>query len=242
MHLPGWQALRDELHPLGIEIVTVGLEMGGADVIRPYVEDAGAEHPSLVDETHALDARFGVTNIPQALWIDDAGVIVRPAELAIPPPVVGPDADRNSQPFEMGGRSYDPDRYANRLRDWAQRGGASEYVLSPDEVIARSRPRPIEVSQAAAHFELAQQLWRVEGFSDRTLHHFEMAHTLQPDNLTYKRQAYSQYRVATTEEPTELSRFMQSPAEGEDWPFVSDFDADIAAMQEQRAREKAERS
>jgi hypothetical protein len=241
MDLPGWQALRAELHPLGVEIVAVGLEMGGADVLRPYIEDSGAEHPSLVDETHELDARFGVTNIPQAIWIDEAGTIVRPAEMAIPPHVMRPDADGELQPVGMAARMGDPQRYANKLRDWAAKGAASEYVLSADEVIARSGPRPMEVSQAAAHFELAQHLWREEGFSERTLHHFEAAHTLQPDNITYKRQAYSQYRVSTDEEPTELSRFMQSPTEGEPWPFVSDFTADMAAMQEQREREKAER-
>jgi hypothetical protein len=102
------------------------------------------------------------------------------------------------------------------------------------EVIARSHPRTRAVSEAAAHFELAQHLWRREGFSERTLAHFARAHTLQPDNITYKRQAYSQYRVAVTDEPDDRTRFMQSPAEGEDWPFVSDFTADMAAMRAAR--------
>ena len=35
MDLPRWQALRHELHPLGLEVVTVGLEMGGAEIVSP---------------------------------------------------------------------------------------------------------------------------------------------------------------------------------------------------------------
>jgi hypothetical protein len=242
MDLPGWQALREELHPLGVEVVTVGLEMGGAEVLRPFIEDASPQHPSLIDETHRMDALFGVTNIPSGIWIDEDGVIVRPHESAVPPPVMRLDEDGNLQPWGMGGRyGFDADHYADMLRDWVHNGPKSEFVLSPSEVIARSHPQSVEVSKAAAHFELAQHLWRQEGFSDRTLAHFAQAHTLQPDNITYKRQAYSQYRVAITDEADDRTRFNQSPAEGEDWPFVSDFTADTAAIRAQREAEAAGR-
>ena len=243
MDLPGWQALNEELGPQGVQIVTVGLEMGGAEVLRPYIEDAHPTHPSLVDVSHEIDARFGMHNIPQAVWIDEAGMIVRPAESAIPPAVIRIDDEGNEVAVGMGARADDPQRYADRLRDWAAKGAESEFVLSPDEVIARSRPRPIEVSQAAAHFELAQHSWRLNGFDETTLHHFEAAHTLQPDNITYKRQAYSQFSFAKSSSGNEMARFMQSPREGEeaDWPFVSDFTHDMQELQAQRERERAER-
>src|SRR5438128_2289840 len=129
MDLPGWQALRHELHPLGVEVVTVGLEMGGAEILRPYVEDASPEHPSLVDHSHQMDVLFGVTNIPSAIWIDERGTIVRPPELCAPPPVTRPDAQADLQPQGLDepaaavpllvtegirARSADPQRYANR--------------------------------------------------------------------------------------------------------------------------------
>ena len=63
--------------------------MGGADPLRPFIELARPEHPSLVDETHRLDALFGVTNIPQNIWIDETGTIVRPPEPGSPAPVTG---------------------------------------------------------------------------------------------------------------------------------------------------------
>jgi tetratricopeptide (TPR) repeat protein len=82
------------------------------------------------------------------------------------------------------------DRYEPALRDWVDKGADSPYALSPDEVVQRSKPRPREVGEAAAHFELAQHLWR-EGKLEDAIRHFREAHRLQPDNWTYKRQAWS---------------------------------------------------
>jgi hypothetical protein len=238
MDLPGWQVLRTELKPLGIEIVTVGLEMGGADVLRPYIADAEAEHPSLVDEAHVMDALFGVTNIPESIWIDETGMIVRVRDIAVPPPVMRPNPEGELEPYGMGGRyGFSADADAERLRDWAAKGAASDFVLSPEEVIARSRPRPMNVSRAAAHFELAQHLWRSDGFTEATFAHFAQAHTLQPDNITYKRQAYSAYRFGRGD-GDEWDRFRQDPEDGEEWPFVSTFTADMTALLAEREARK----
>ena len=80
-----WQALREELHPDGLEIVTVGMDTAGAEACRPFIEAASPTHPSLVDVGHVMAERFGVVNIPNGLWIDEDGVVVRPAEPAFPP-------------------------------------------------------------------------------------------------------------------------------------------------------------
>ena len=107
-------------------------------------------------------------------------------------------------------------------------GADSRYALTPEEVIARSQPRSPATLEAAAHFELAQHIWRQEGLSERALAHFNAAHELQPDNITYKRQAYSVVGVERSDDP-EWGRFRQAPEEGEDWPFVSDFNQDMNA-------------
>ena len=36
-----WQVLREELHPKGLEVVTVALDARGAAVARPWIEKAG---------------------------------------------------------------------------------------------------------------------------------------------------------------------------------------------------------
>jgi hypothetical protein len=209
---------------LGLEVVDVCLEMGGAEIARPYVEAAASTHPSLIDPAHLLDARFGVTNIPMVMWVDETGAIVRPPEAASPP-AVGEAAERSSKLVGDGERRQ---KYADRLRDWVTNGAASQYVLTPDEVIARSQPRSADESKAAAHFELAQHIWQQEGLSPRALVHFNAAHELQPTNITYKRQAYSALGVERSGDG-EWGRFRQAPEAGEDWPFASDFNKDLVA-------------
>ena len=216
--------MREEFHPLGLEVVDVCLEMGGADIARLYVDQAASTHPSLLDESHAMDARFGVTNIPQVIWIDEEGQIVRPPE----PATIPARGETAEGIVKMIGDGAFREKYLARIRDWVTNGADSRYALSPEEVIARSRPRSPAVSQAAAHFELAQHLWREQGLSERALVHFNAAHELQPDNITYKRQAYSVVGVERSED-TEWGRFRQAPEEGEDWPFISDFNRDLVA-------------
>jgi hypothetical protein len=197
--------------------------MAGAEVARPWVEAAGSTHPSLIDQTHQMDVRFGVTNIPQVIWIDESGTIVRPPEPALPMPV-GDDALRLVELLDDLGQR---EQYVAGLRHWVDNGSDSPWALSPDEVISRSQPRSRAGSEAAAHFELAQHLWRLEGMSERAIAHFNAAHNLQPDNITYKRQAYSAFAVSKFGDGDPRARFRQSPAQGEEWPFVSDFNKDM---------------
>lgn len=99
--------------------------------------------------------------------------------------------------------------YPIALRDWVANGSSSRYVMPPDEVLRRSRPRPPEHSEAAAHFELGQHLHRA-GFDTGAIEHFREAHRLQPDNWTYKRQAWS------------LVHPFQGPTEHYDGDWVKD--------------------
>jgi len=196
-----WQELRTELRPKGLEIVTIALDVGGVDAAAHFIDRANAEHPSLIDQAHVLDELYGVVNVPTGIWIDEEGMIVRPPEAAWPgkavfrdfiPKELPPDAD----PWVVKALALteripaEPEKYAEALRDWAEHGAASRHVLSADAVLARSRPRPQEDALAAAHFELGQHLHRA-GFGDDAVPHFREAHRLQPDNWTYKRQAWS---------------------------------------------------
>ena len=242
-----WQALRSELHPLGVEIVTVSLELSGPEASRSSIEAAKPEHPSLLDPTHQLDALFGVVNIPNVIWIDEDGMIVRPPEPGWPGATVYPaemvellaerarrdpeSASRRREMMKVLGAGQDRASYPDAIRDWVVNGAASRFAMTPDEVIAASRPRDLDRSSAAAHFELANHLWRT-GQRDAAQVHFNECHRLDPDNWTYKRQAWS---LVGSERAGggELSRFNQAPAPGEeaDWPFDSDFDTDVAALQ-----------
>ena len=101
-----------------------------------------------------------------------------------------------------------PELYLAAIHDWVERGADSEYALSPDEVVERSRPRPPEHAEAAAAFAMAQHLWR-EGEQDAAVPWFRRAHALHPENWTYKRQAWT---FATTA-PGEPSDLLQGPTD-----------------------------
>ena len=193
-----WQELRTELHPQGLEIVTVALDTGGAAAAAPWIARAQPEHPALIDQAHLLDELFGIVNVPSGVWIDEVGVIVRPPETAYPR---RPDfADRPTPPdatpevaarlAEVRKLRYEADLYVAALRDWVRQGAASRHALAPGDVIARSRPRPRTEAEAAAHFALGQHLHLLGRLFD-AVPHFRAALHLQPENWTYKRQAWN---------------------------------------------------
>lgn len=229
-----WQALRNELHPQGFELVAVGLDTLGSDGCRPFIEAAQPEHPSLIDRYHRLASLFGVVNIPSGIWIDEDGVIVRPAETAPAPPQ--PDGPPPAEPpvdmpahfvemlAEAAKIEQDPEGYHTALRDWVAKGAASRYALSPSEVIHRSRPRDLDVATGHAHFELACEL-EITGDHRSAIDHFRQAHSLVPDSWTFRRQAWSLEPVGDGP----LARFWQGPdpANAAAWPYEGDWIGDI---------------
>jgi len=193
-----WQELRTELRPQGLEVVTVALDARGIETAGPWIAKATPEHPSLIDEAHLIDALFGIVNVPSGIWIDEEGTIVRPPEPAHPrrPAYLDRSVPQDASTAERERIEIvkllhvEAERYVAALRDWAQKGRESRYALSPDEVVRRSRPRPIEEATAAAHFALGQAL-HSRGDSVGAIAHFREAHRLQPTNWTYRRDAWS---------------------------------------------------
>jgi hypothetical protein len=225
MSLPVWRQLRTELHPKGLEIVTVALDLE-VDAARSWIERSGAEHPQLVDTAHRLDELLGIVNVPTALWVDEAGTIVRPPHAAaverydfsklkapegLPDDIAAHVQDMLEQVKRIP--RFDADHYVDALRDWVEHGAASQYALIPDEVVRRSASRPPEVAEAEAEFELGQHLHHAGHVEDARAH-FRAAHRLQPENWTYKRNAWEL-----------VSPGLQGPSEFYDGDWLSDIKA-----------------
>lgn len=201
-----------------------------AEAAAPFA--TGVDFPVVLDSRHRLGELFGVANVPSGIWVDEDGTVVRPPETAYPArPAFGEldldDPDvlaalpepavrrlRTVQPFLKQMR-IDPEGYVAALRDWVAHGSDSRFALSADEVLERSRPRPVEEAQAAAAFALGQHL-HAAGRPDAAVRWFRESHRLQPDNWTYRRQAWS------------LTDPSQGPTEQYDGDWLSDVRRDGA--------------
>jgi hypothetical protein len=217
--LPVWQKLREDWFPQGLEIVSVSLDSTGGQMARAQIEAANAEYPCLIDAAHRVDQVFGIRNVPEGVWIDENGVIVRPAEPAAPQEMTvmlhNVPMDENSPEHqkrmmdECWNIDVNAENYVTAVRDWVENGARSQFALTPEEVLERSRPRSPEVAVAAAEFALGQHLHE-RGDIEGATTHFREAHRLQPENWTYRRQAWH------FADPT-----LQGPAQ--DWPYDSDW-------------------
>ncbi len=197
-------------------MVTVALDVN-PEHAHPFIDAAAPQHPSLVDARHVTDELLGFTNVPMAVWIDEDGRLVRPAEQAAVERSPLRDLDipeglpeRMDLMLRQVKAIPDPSAdYRAALLDWVERGPASPFALAPDVVVARSRPRSADAARAAACFELGQDAWRAEG-NAAAAPWWRQAHRLDPDNWTYKRQAWT---FVTTPEGAAEPDLIQGPNE-----------------------------
>jgi hypothetical protein len=165
-----WQALYEELGPLGFLPITVALDRN-AEEPRPFVEKARPTHPSLLDTEHVVAERFNIVNVPTMIWIDERGVIVRPQ-----------DNQFGTDTFtQFHGKSSA--LYLEQVRAWAREG---KGALSADQV-RKHQQVPSAASQLArAEWALAWHLHRT-GRAEAAERHFVRAGELAPKDWTIRR-------------------------------------------------------
>jgi hypothetical protein len=180
-----------------------------------WIDAARPTHPSLIDTRHVTGDLFGFLNIPMAIWIDEQGVIVRPAEgasierspmrdMEIPDGL----PERMDRMFrQVKAIPDDSAAYRAAILDWVANGADSRFAMSPDEVVAASQPRGENEARAAACFELGEHLRRTIG-DDAAVSWWREAHRLFPANWTYKRQAWT---LVTTPAGATENDLMQGP-------------------------------
>lgn len=164
-----WQTLHTELEPLGLTVITVAFDKSPDDA-RPWIEAAGATHPSLIDTEYVLADVYNMVNVPTVLWIDEQGRIVRPN-----------DAFFVSDTYTAV-TGFTPDKPIAALRAWV-RGDAPALA---DGIDARP-PAPTDDHQLArTHFLLGWWLAR-QGRAGDAEPHFVRAGELAPHDFTIRR-------------------------------------------------------
>jgi hypothetical protein len=182
-----WQQLFDGLKTRNFMIVAVAEESRGAEHARPWIEQAGAEYWCLIDIEHRLADLYGLVNVPQAVWIDETGRIVRPPETAgSTDHFRRMDRATGSMSAEdQAARLASRSAYLDAVKDWVLTG---RYELPPDQVRQKLPQVTPEIATANAHFRLGIWLDR-NGRTQEAATHFAEASRLHPDSWTIWRQA-----------------------------------------------------
>jgi len=208
-----WQSLYQELKDKNFLIISVAFDTGGVPAVKDWIRPAepvqlpkelldlmGWEdsltsrlarptYPCLIDEKHVVAELYGMVNVPQAVWINEQGRIVRPAESA--------GASDGFRTMDRTTWQMAPEvavegkkirtHYVDAIRDWVAKGDASQYVLSPDEARKRLRGSTTNDALAAANFRLGQYLF-AQGHQQDARHYFLEAKRLRPDSWNFIRQ------------------------------------------------------
>jgi hypothetical protein len=187
-----WQALYDELRAMNFVVISVALDSGGTAKTEQWIRAAKATYPCLIDERHVTAELYGVVNVSAAVWIDESGRIVRPAETAGTSDAFRTQLDRTTKqmsPEGMAERERVREAYLHALRDWAAAGPASPYALPEDEVRRRLPLPAAEHALAAANFRLGQYL-HARGHAQGAAPYLAEARRLHPESWSYRRQTW----------------------------------------------------
>jgi peroxiredoxin len=185
--LPAWQTLFARLAGRDFMVVAVAEDSGGAATTRQWIEEAKAGYWNLIDRDHRVAELYGMINVPQAVWIDEAGRIVRPPETA-----GWTDhfrrmdlTTRTLAPEDQAARLAARDAYLGAVEDWVLTG---KHALDAQEAGRKLPAISPEIALANAHFRLGVWLSR-HGKAAEGARHLSEASRLHPGSWTIWRQA-----------------------------------------------------
>jgi peroxiredoxin len=171
--LPSWEELNQELGPKGLSIIGVAVDED-PDAVRPWVEEADAAFPVLLDRDHVITERYSMVNVPTVVWIDEDDRVVRPNDVAF--------SDDQFKEFH----GIDSRPHLEALRRWVLH---DELPLGDaDEVREHQMPPTDDEQEARLEFRLAIHLRRL-GADDAAAVHFDRAGALAPLDFTIRRAA-----------------------------------------------------
>jgi len=169
--LPVWQELHERWADKGFSVIGVAVDEN-ADVVRPWVEEASATFPVLVDTDHRFVDAYGIRNVPTVVWIDENDRIVQPNRAAF-----GDD-----EFIDFTGVPAGP--HLEALERWVEEG---EKPFEDDAALRATQALPSDDDQLArAEFRLALSLHR-RGAEAAAERHFDEAGRLAPWDFTIRR-------------------------------------------------------
>ena len=168
-------------------VVSVAEESRGADHARPWIEQAKSDYWQLIDTEHRLEDLYNLVNVPQAIWIDEEGRIVRPPETA-------GSTDhfrrmdlktRTMSPEDQAARLAARQAYLDAVRAWVTTG---THAMPADKARASLPKVTPAMAEARARFRLGVWL-RAHGRASEGGRLMEEASRLYPESWSLWRQA-----------------------------------------------------
>ena len=169
--LPSWEQINRELAPQGLSVIAVAVDED-PEAVRPWVDEAEATFPVLLDRDHVLTERYSLVNVPTVIWIDEHDRVVRPNDVAF--------SDDQFKEFH----GIDSEPHLAALRRWVT---DDELPLGDDDdVRAHQMPPTDEEQRARLEFRIALELRR-DGRAGAADVHFDRAIALAPLDFTIRR-------------------------------------------------------
>jgi hypothetical protein len=160
------------------EIVSVAQDTNGVKDAGQWITAAKPTYTVLIDDKHMVTKLYSMVNVPTGVWINEEGRIVRPNEVAF--------VDDRFKSFH----GLDAAPYVNALKDWAEKGDKSSFVMNENELREKLAANDPNIGQAAAEFGLGERLYKT-GHLNEAIPHFKEAQRLNPKSWNYKRQAWA---------------------------------------------------
>jgi peroxiredoxin len=165
--LAGWQTLQDELAGSGLRLFSVALD-NDPEESRPWIEAGHPSYPVAVDTAHVTAERYGITNVPSVVWVDEDDRIVKP-------PTIAPGDDQF-----VAFTKIESEQHHEALRRWVREG------VLPESARAEPRQRTDAEQRALAERRVAAYLQR-RGDTEAAKRHLATAQELAPWDWTVRR-------------------------------------------------------
>ncbi len=211
-----WQKLYTELQDQDFMIITVAMDSRGVKSAGRPIRKSKATYTSLIDEDHLVADLYNMVNVPQAVWIDEEGRIVRPTEV--------PGAALS---FNLSKMRKTRAIYLEAIRDWVRKGEKSEYVFTPEEARAHLPEFTEDIALAHASFHLGRHLWK-HGDRVEAMRFLRTATDLNPDSWNFFRQMKNLQNILGSGGPEFMLRVRRASKAGKEYYALPD----MAAMEE----------
>ena len=216
MDLPVWQKLYAELQHQNFMLITVAMESRGAKSAGGPIRRSKASYTSLIDEDHLVADLYNMVNVPQAVWIDEEGRIVRPTET--PGAAISINLSKMRKTREI---------YLDAIRDWVRKGEQSEFAYSPEQARARLLEFTDDTALAHANFHLGRHLWDL-GERREATGFLRTATELNPDSWNFFRQMKNLQNILGSSGPEFMLRARRASKAGKQYYPLPD----MAGMQQ----------